>query len=98
MFLPPGETSSAVFFHRNGVYLGGVGTVKNVCTPSDDRNTRYNFSCLSESRYTLTIPREIMTELEQNSTWKCSDAIKSSYKSNDAVLTIASKCISNYCS
>lgn len=96
--VPPVETTTAVFFYRNNAICGGVRTINNACDLTKDQNPRYILSCLSELRYTLTIPVENMTEFEQNSSWKCRHATEISLQSNDVVLTIASKCISNDCS
>lgn len=41
--------------------------------------------------YTLTIPAENMTEMEQGSMWRCGYVGNSSYRSSDVMLKIASK-------
>lgn len=90
MFVPPNQTANAVLFYRNNYSVVTIGHINNVCiTPSV--NTKYTYTCLSDYVYTLTIPAENMTEMEQGSMWRCGYVIIPSYRSSDVMLKIASK-------
>lgn len=97
MFVPPNQTAKAVQFYRNNNLVGTIGHINNECI-SQSANTKYTYECLSDYVYTLTIPAENMTEMEQGSMWRCGYVVNSSYRSSDVMLKIASKttCIHMY--
>lgn len=92
MFVPPGNTLNAVRFYRNTASCVDIGHVDNNCR-NQNYNSRYTYACLSDYVYTLTIPAENMTEMEQGSMWRCQHIFHRyySFKSSEAILHIASK-------
>lgn len=97
MFVPAGQTVNAVQFSRDENVLVAIGHINNDCTIQSS-TTRYIYACSSDHVYTLTIPAENMTEMEQGSMWRCGYVVNSSYRSSDVMLKIASKttCIHMY--
>lgn len=90
MFVPPNQTVKAVKFYRNNNLVVAIGHIKNECI-SQSPYTKYTYACLSDYVYTLTIPAENMTEMEQGLMWRCEYVGNSSYRSSDVMLKIASK-------
>lgn len=96
MFVPPGNTINAVRFYRNSVVCVVIGyrNLDNTCLYYS-LNPRYTYACLSDDVFTLTIPAENMTEMEQGSMWRCQN--NHNYKSSEAILNIASKILMCAC-
>ncbi|XP_078310222.1 uncharacterized protein LOC111134632 isoform X2 [Crassostrea virginica] len=88
MFIPPGQTISAVRFYRNDVSCAIVGHKNETCL-ADISTTRYTYGCSSGFSYTLTIPAENMTEFEKGSLWRCEYFGVGRFKSLDVTLHIA---------
>lgn len=90
MYVPPGESLNAVSFYRNQAVCAVIGHKDKKCL-YQSYNSRYIYRCQSEYVYTLTIPAQNMTILEQGSMWICRYVVDSSYRSTDVILKIASK-------
>lgn len=90
MFVPTNQTAKAVLFYRNNNLVVAIGHINNDCI-TQSANIKYTYTCLSDYVYTLTIPAENMTEMEQGSMWRCGYVGNSSYRSSDVMLKIASK-------
>lgn len=90
MFVPPDDTMSFVKFYRNNVLCVLIGSTRSVCMTQSPL-PRYNYNCVSDFVYSLTIPSGSMTEIEQGSIWRCEYHNNPIYKSPDITLNIASK-------
>lgn len=90
MFVPASQTVNAVTFFKDKAVLVVIGHSNNNCA-KNIVTTRYIYACSSDHVYTLTIPAEEMTEMEQGSMWRCENLLNSSYRSSDIILKIASK-------
>lgn len=90
MFLPPNQTAYGVLFLRETIRMVVIG-MKDMKCGTQSANSRYSYECLAENEYTLTIPAENMTEIEQKSKWRCEYVFDSSYRSPDVILNIAGK-------
>nr|XP_034303739.1 titin-like isoform X4 [Crassostrea gigas] len=88
MFVPTNQTAKAVLFYRNNNLVVAIGHINNDCI-TQSANIKYTYTCLSDYVYTLTIPAENMTEMEQGSMWRCGYVGNSSYRSSDVMLKIA---------
>lgn len=86
MFAPSGSVT-AVKFSKNNNIVGSVGYIGSKCTKNSASD--YMFGCLSETKFTLTIPAT--TESEQNSVWRCEYANDPSLRSGNVTLTVSSK-------
>lgn len=87
MYVPPGESLNAVSFYRNQALCAVIGHKDKKCLYQSE-NSRYIYRCQSEYVYTLTIPAQNMTILEQGSMWICRYVVDSSYRSTDVILKI----------
>lgn len=86
---PQNLQSNYVFFKRN--FSGrcvGIQQTNGNCTKTIE-NYSYTYECVSENIYTLTIPANNMTEVEQNSKWHCESVVSSSFSSPVMTLKIA---------
>lgn len=92
MFVPPDQTAFAVYFYRNNNQTALVGMQGSNCI-IQSADPRYSYLCLTRNIFLLTIPAENVTEIEQKSTWRCEYVFNASYRSQDAILNIASKII-----
>lgn len=90
MFVPTNQTAKAVLFYRNNKLVVAIGHINNECI-TQSANIKYTYACLSDYVYTLTIPAENMTEMEQGSMWRCGYVGNLSYRRVDVMLKIASK-------
>lgn len=90
MFLLPGDTVSFVKFYRNNVLSVLIGSTSSGCATQSEL-PRYNYTCVSDSVFSLTIPSGSMTKVEQGSIWRCEYYNKPLYKSHDITLKIAGK-------
>uniref|UniRef100_A0A8W8LC41 Hemicentin-1 n=1 Tax=Magallana gigas TaxID=29159 RepID=A0A8W8LC41_MAGGI len=88
MYVPPGESVNAVSFYRNQAVCAVIGHKDKKCLYQSE-NSRHIYRCQSEYVYTLTIPAQNMTILEQGSMWICRYVVDSSYRSTDVILKIA---------
>lgn len=100
MFVPPSASVNGVFFLRNQNRCVIIGHDTDGKCGSEERNPRYTYECQSEYVYTLTIPAENMTEIEQGAEWRCEyqqlivDGIK--YQSLAYILNISGKIMFNF--
>lgn len=90
MFVPASGTGSFVKFYRNNVLCVLVGSTSSGCA-TQSALPQYNYSCVTDGAYSLTIPAKSMTEFEQGSSWRCEYHSKPLYKSPDITLIIAGK-------
>lgn len=91
MILPPGDTVSIVTFYRSNVLIVLIGSTSSGCV-TQSALPMYNYTtCVSDFVYSLTIPAESMTEVEQGSIWRCEYYNKPLYKSPDITLRIAGR-------
>lgn len=90
MILPPGDTVSFVKFYRSNVLIVLIGSTSSGCV-TQSALPNYNYNCVSDFVYSLTIPAESMTEVEQGSIWRCEYHDKPLYKSPDITLRIAGR-------
>lgn len=90
MFLPPNGTTLFVKFYRNNVLSVLIGSGSSGCV-NQSALPKYSYACVSDHVYTLTIPPQSMTEVEQGSIWRCEYHDKPLYKSPDITLRIAGK-------
>lgn len=96
MCVPPEQTVKGVMFYRNNILCVLIGYLNNDCV-NQSANPRYTYACLSDDVFTLTIPAENMTEMEQGSMWRCQNIGHHNYKSSEAILNIASKILMCAC-
>lgn len=88
MFVPPGYTSNAVKFFRNNKLCVVIGNTTTTCATQSD-NCGYSYECLSESKFSLTITAENMTEYENGSKWRCDYVVNvAGYASPQIILNI----------
>lgn len=66
MNLPPGDTMSFVNFFRNNVLCVLIGSMSSGCA-TQSALSRYDYNCVSDFVYSLTILAQSMTEIEQGS-------------------------------
>lgn len=90
MFLPPGGTLSTVKFYRNYILCVSMGSTSSGCV-IQNALPRYNYNCVSDLVYSLTIPAESMTEFEYDSFWKCEYYHEPLYKSPNIHIKFAGK-------
>lgn len=83
----PSGNVPAVKFAKNNNIVGTVGYQNSRCI--DNHASDYIFGCLSETKFTLTIPAT--TESEQNSVWRCEYANNQIFRSGNVTLTVSSK-------
>lgn len=90
MFIPNKQTQNGVQFERNGTIAVFLLNDNGDCKRYSE-NPNYTYECLPEWKFSLTIPAENMTEVEQGSEWQCIYAFDGDYKSPKIILNISSK-------
>lgn len=90
MFLPPMQSINSIKFFRDSKLCVALVKKGSECT-NQTANPKYLYRCLTDSKYTLTIPAENMTEEEQHSKWRCEYTFVASFKSREEILDIKSK-------
>lgn len=94
MFLPPNKTVYGVKFYKGTTLIclmGYTNSESEECIIQGS-SEYYSYSCISKTKYTLTIPAANLTDKEQGSIWRCEYLISAAnFSSRDVTLYIASK-------
>lgn len=90
MYIPPNQKLNSIKFYRDSILCVALFQIDGKCT-NQSPNPKYIYGCLEDSIYTLTIPAENMTEIEQHSKWRCVYGLDAGYKSSEEILDIKSK-------